>query len=425
MSDPKDVAALTAEVTDRLPAVMRELNATPAFGSVGTGYPATTALLLDAMRELGLEPTAIPVPQEYLVREWGQELEKTRDYIPVRAFADRAILLARIPGRDPYAPSLHLSQHYDLPGFYAPAGDWDADSGDSWIRSAGANQCRGGVLALLAAAGTIAAAERPAAGDVYLSFTPDNHLGGETGAGFLVEENIGRSPYVITGGASGPSGLVLGYKGAAWIRVTVHGQQGLASQPHLAINAIDKMRTVQNAIAELGLRLSERPSAFPARPEAMRVPTITQARIDSSGLSIPERCVLYVDRRLTPEESMDSVFEEFRSVVDSARLADPDLLVDVDLVHAVEGSAVDPGESLATLLATSIQDVLGVVADPFVLPYYTEHRLFTHGWGAQVVGYGPGRSDASPDNDILHLEDIRSSATVIALAASRLSEAGL
>jgi succinyl-diaminopimelate desuccinylase len=415
-----DLLPAATRAAEHLTGDMAALNATPAFGSDATGYPQVVDTLTKALASVGLEAETIPVPRALLEHEWGSDLGRAAEYIPVRELRDRSIVYARIPGADPDAAAVHLTQHYDLPGFFAPAGAWASRAGDGVLAARGVNQCRSGVYSILVAAAVLA--ERVPAGDVHVSFTPDNHLGGETGAGHLVAEEIGRAPYVITGGASGVGGMILGYKGAAWIRVRVHGVAALASQPQSAVNAIDAMHAVQTAIADLAERVGARVSALPTKPADARAASLTSGRIVSAGVGFPETCTLYLDRRALPEESLDEAVTELRAVVERVAPELPGARLEVELLHAAESVAIERSARLVTTHAASVQRITGREPEAFVLPYYTEHRLFADGWGSEVLAYGPGDGSVSADADLVALEDIRDAAAAIASTVVALEE---
>src|SRR5262249_12925786 len=143
-------------------------------------------------------------------------------------------------------------------------------------------------------------------GDLFVSATPDNHLGGETGAGYLAESGRGRSDLVVTGSPGGPTTLGLGYKGALWLKITTHGKPAAASEPHDGVAAIAKMVEIHGALSQLGVELAGMPSAWPIAPPEANVPTLVPARIQGGGHGVADRCEMFVDRRLTPEEDVES-----------------------------------------------------------------------------------------------------------------------
>jgi len=395
---------------------MVDLMRLPAFGATGEGYPEIAAFLAGKMNDAGLHVETIDVPHEFLVAQWGRDLGRTVEYLPVQRFAGRPIVFGRRRGTRPGSPSLHLTQHYDLPGYQSSAFSASpVQLRDDQVYAAGASRCRAGIVAMLAAARALIQTNAPFAGDLFLSFTPDNHLGGETGAGYLVGQGIGRSDLVITGSAGGPDTLVLGYKGAVWAKVTTRGVSALASEPHRGLNAIDKMAVVQRALSNLDTNIRTRSSAWPLVPPELARPTLVQSRIASTGVGVPDICTLYVDRRLTPEESVSGALDEIREALHPLRLTDPDLTVDLDMVHGVEPAATDPSVPLAAALTRNIRAVLGVEPRMELYGYYTEFRLFAHEWGSQVVNYSPGRHEHNGEAEHVSVSDITAAAHVLAL----------
>jgi acetylornithine deacetylase/succinyl-diaminopimelate desuccinylase-like protein len=127
---------------------------------------------------------------------------------------------------------------------------------------------------------------------------------------------------------------------------------------------------------------------------------------------------MYVDRRILPEETVDSALDEIRQIVISLQAKDPTLKVDLEVVHAVEPAATDAGSRLAEVLRRNIREVLGVEPRTAILPYYTEFRLFRHGWSAETIDYSPGRRMVvKGEVERVLVSDVMVAAKVLALTA--------
>jgi succinyl-diaminopimelate desuccinylase len=403
---------------DEIAELLTHVGALPALGKTGDGYPEMAALLTREMKATGMEVEPVDVPTDYLLEQWGSEFERTSDYIAVARHVPRTIVFGRHPGIKAGAPSLHLTQHYDLPARLATelAAEGAEREGDR-VTGPGVSFCRAGIISMLLAARALTRLEL--AGDLFLSFTPDNHLGGETGAGYLVHRALGKSPYVITGSEGGPDLVGLGYKGALWLKITTRGKTATAAIPSQGVNAIDKMAIVQAALSDLARRLETHTSRWPILPTEAGSATLIVSQIRSSGWGVPNECVAFIDRRILPDETLSAALEEVRDVLRGLEATDPDMQVEMQVIHAVEPAGTDPSGPLASSLRRSIGEVLRVKARDAVFSYYTDFRLFGAGWGAETVNYSPGRVDR-PDNarEFVVLRDVTDAAKVLVRTAT-------
>lgn len=361
-----------------------------AFGTIaktGAQYRECSAFIASKLTEAGLDTQIIDVPKKYLERAWGANLEKTREYLEVVSFSPRFIVLASWPGSTG-KPSLHLTQHYDLT---QPEGSsFEARIEDGKIFGKGASEARAGTVVQIIAVKALKAAGVELTGDLFVSATPDNHIGGDTGAGYLVENDYGKSDMVITGGPSGVGVVTLGYKGCLWLKITTHGKKAHGSEPHEGVNAIEKMAEIQNRLVKLNISYAKNESSWPIDPPEANRPTLTMARIVADGTTVADECSLYVDRRLTPEESVDGAMEDIRNAIAELQAGDADLQADIETLHVAENPVTSGDGKVAQTIMRNIREVLRVEPKLAVWSYYSEFRCFPTGWGAETVDYSPG-----------------------------------
>lgn len=363
---------------------LADLSRSPAIARSCEGYLECTNYIAQYLDAAGLSVQRLEVPEDYLRRFWGKDLQRSHEYLPTDRLGPRTIVIGRWPGSTS-EPGLHLTNHYDV---------W------KW-----GEQELAGTVSQLVAVKALKRAGVQLRRDLYVSATPDNHLGGETGAGYLTEQGLGKSPLVISSAPGGVRTVTLGYKGALWIKITTHGQTAACSRPHQGVNAIEGMMRVQQQLALLNERYSTRRSEWPISPSEAARPTLVMSRIMASdsvcGVWIPDTCSLYVDRRLTPEESTEQALEEIRAAVGLGFSGGGGEPPDVEVVHLAENSATSASSMLARTLARNIREVVGQEPRNAVWSYYTEFRFFPTAWGADTVNYSPGRpSSADLDQSI-------------------------
>jgi acetylornithine deacetylase/succinyl-diaminopimelate desuccinylase-like protein len=216
------------------------------------------ACVNDGTAESGHEGRSVDVLASYLEDAAGGLDLETFEPLP-----GRSSLVARIEGRDPDAPSLLLMGHTDV--VPANADGWQRDpfggelvDGEVWGR--GAVDMLNLTASMAVATRRLAATGwRPQGNLVYLAVADEEALG-QHGAGWLVdhERDAVAADYVITesGGIPMPTAtgvrlpVIVGEKGSYWVRLTVKGTPGHASQPFRTDNALVKAAEVVRRLAE-------------------------------------------------------------------------------------------------------------------------------------------------------------------------------
>lgn len=384
----------------------------------GRNYIECTNFIYEKLKESGLEVQKIDVPMEKLESLWGKNLEKSLEYIPVGKLSPRVIVLGKWIGT-PGKPSLHLNNHYDQ---YIT---WDETvKGNPYVPTVkegkifgkGASDPWAGTTPMIMAVEALRRAGVKLRGTLFVSATPDNHLGGESGAGYLVDEDYGKSDMVILGHPSGADTLTLGYKGALWIEITTFGKAVHGSEPHEGINAIEKMMKIQKALYELDQRFKNMRSKWPISPPESGRPTIVMANINATGLSVPDKCVMHIDVRVTPEQTMESVKEEILTEISKLEKEDKDLKVEVRTIHAAENPVTPADSPLAKTIMKNIREIEGVEPKTRVFAYYTDSRFFAVKWKAQTVNYSPGLPVVyRSSGEYVSVQDLVSATKVLAL----------
>jgi hypothetical protein len=352
--------------------MLREMTSIPADATTGEGYPETVDYLATAIDRFA-NARRIEVPQEYLDSHWGRDLALSREYLPVFGAAPRTIVVADIAGESPEI-GLHLSNNYDL--YWGPRKE------------------RAGTVAQILALKALRQSGVRLSKSVFLSATPDAYIGGETGAGYLVSQDIGRSDSVISASLGGPDVITCGYKGHFWAKITLYGKPTHGSRPTEGVNAIEGMTVVQEKIKVLAGKLEKRPSQLPIVPAHSNTPTIAMCRIAANldMTFIPGECSLYVDRRMTPEEKLADAMQELRDLLAEAA-RETGLRIEVSFPHKVESSYTPPGDPLHATLKSNLADVIGCEPRSIIWSHYLGLHYFSAAWGSAAVAYTPGPVD--------------------------------
>ena len=381
---------------------LHELSAIPANAATGEGYDETVRWIAHALEASGLAPNISPIPADHLRACWGREFEYARDYLNIDPGVPRSIVTASIDGARA-GVGCHLTNNYDL--YWGPRKE------------------RAGTIAQLIAMKALKASgvELPRA--VFLSATPDGYTGGDTGAGYVAAQSIGRSHNVLAASLGAPEVITVGYKGLVWAKISIVGKPAHGSRPHEGKNAIDAMAWVQSEIAQMARRYAVKRTDAPIWPDEANAPTVSVCRIagNLNSTFIAADCSLFVDRRINPGESVRDVIDEFEDLVARAREA-THMDVSLSIPHTVEPSRTSVQSALYRSLERNVADARGAKPSPVIWSHYLGLHYFTEAWGSDALAYTPGRVghgkvDVGPEDDQMPDEDLGPAIEAIALTA--------
>lgn len=337
----------------------------------------------------GDERAAVAVASEYLRARGIEDLEVAG------ALPERPNLLARLPGREP-GPRLLLCGHLDT----KPVGDrgeWSSDPFEASIRDGrlyglGACDMKGGVAAIIAAAGRIAAAGGPERGELTLALTCDEEGGSSYGAYWLANEGLLEADAAIIPEAAGIDRdwelLALGCRGGVLFRIDLTGATG-----HTALADRDGGTSATLAAGRLVDRLDREFRKLPGL--AVNIGATleggTAYGVVAGTASI--RCDVRLPEETTPEQAYALVDEVIAELVRespevTARVSDDEI---EGAPYRVTSVAAD--SAVAVACREAMAEVLGPgAADEGLFPAATD-SLFIQGIAGipTMPAFGPGR----------------------------------
>ncbi|MFT0859083.1 ArgE/DapE family deacylase [Ancylobacter sp. G4_0304] len=223
-------------------------------------------------------------------------------------------------------------------------------------------------------------------GTVELHFTYDEEAGGFLGPKWLLEHELSKPDYAISAGFS--YAVVVAHNGALHLEILVRGKQAHAALPETGHDALEAATGILNAIYEERARLYGITSATPG----IGSPKITVGLI-SGGINtnvVPDRIVMRVDRRLTPEEDGLQVEAELTALIEKAVAGKPGIEIECRRIILAEPLRTLAGtEKLVETIQKHAASVLGEVPPATAVPLYTDARHYTAA-GIPTVLYGAG-----------------------------------
>jgi acetylornithine deacetylase/succinyl-diaminopimelate desuccinylase-like protein len=357
----------------------------PAMG--GPGEHEIMARLLEILRDLGLEVSTPEVVD------------------------GRRNLLATLPGTSS-APTLLLEAHLDTVAM--PEDGLAVSRSEDRLIGRGSCDTKGSGAAMIAAMAELIGSGEERASVVFAGVADeeDRMLGSRA----LVDQ----LPPVDAAVIGEPTSLepVRVHNGLARIIIETHGRAAHTSRAHLGVNAISAAARV---VASLEERLLPR---LTARAHPLAGPALLTPAVIGGGVApnvVPDRCRLWVDRRLAPGENPDAALAEIDDLLEGLRERGDRITRKPPwvLLEAVETPADHP---VVRLAEQSVEAVLGRPMTAGGVPYGTDASNLSGVGGVPCVVLGPGSIDqAHTDDEWVPVEEVRQGAAIYAEMARRFA----
>jgi succinyl-diaminopimelate desuccinylase len=205
-------------------------------------------------------------------------------------------------------------------------------------------------------------------------------------------------------------------RGAVGVQLVVRGVAGHAAAPWEGTNAIEGMGRVITALrTELWPALAQRTHRY------LPCSTATISMI-SGGVKtnvIPDSCEIYIDRRILPDETPESVISEIRSIAERAIAPVPELQVAVTVKSSRPARESDPDSLVGRALQAATR-FLG--QEPVITGFFggTDARHFASG-GRPIMVVGPGLpSTAHTPDEWVGIDEVLEATRLYALTALAL-----
>jgi acetylornithine deacetylase len=390
-------------------------------GVGSSGVPRADAVALTrALTEIdSRNPTLVPgAPGEApvarflaeVLREWGLTVELT-DAAP-----GRPNVIARAGTEN--APALMFAGHLDTVGVegmtHAP---FNAEIRGDRIYGRGSTDMKSGVAAMCSAAVLAAdAVGRSPGRQVIIAAVIDEEYA-SLGMQGLVASGLMADAAILTE----PTRLAIcpAHRGFIWLELEFTGRAAHGSRYDIGIDAI---RHAGLVLAELD-RLDA--NVFPRKTHRLlgRGSLHASAIEGGSGLSTyPDRCVLTIERRTLPGETVETALAEVREVCDRVRATRPALSVQIRLIESQLPSDVSVDAPVVGMLRSAIV-AEGLEVSVEGMSAWTDAAILNAA-GIPAICFGPGDiSLAHAAEEFVSIVEIeRATAVLTRLARDWLSE---
>jgi acetylornithine deacetylase/succinyl-diaminopimelate desuccinylase len=138
---------------------------------------------------------------------------------------------------------------------------------------------------------------------------------------------------------------------------------------------------------------------------------------------VADHCLIKLDRRWTPEERLEQVFEEIYEIFDGIKKEDPRFKAELKrdpsnmktMTHVP--NVVSPAHPVVRSLQSSVREVTGRPAKTTTFWGWTDAALLTHFAKMPTVVFGPGGSGAHARVEYVKTDDLLACARVYARTA--------
>jgi acetylornithine deacetylase len=326
------------------------------------------------------------------------------------AVPGRPNLVARL-GEARGGRRLMLSGHVDVVGVegmtHAP---FDGVERGERLYGRGAADMKGGIAAMCAAAWQ--AARDALAGEIVVSVTADEEYE-SVGTRVMLERGV-RADAAIVGE---PTRLEVmpAHRGFVWIEIVAAGRAAHGSRWDLGVDAI---RHTGLLLAELD-RLDAEELPGRTHPLLGRASLHASTIEGGTGMSTyPDRCVLRLERRTLPGETVENVLVEVQRACAAVRARRPELAADVSLLMAQGPSDVATDAPIVRALEDALRE-RGEAVRVSGMSAWTDAALLNAA-GIPAICFGPGDiSLAHAAEEYIPLPEIDRAESVLATLARR------
>ena len=373
------------EMEDDIVHLAQQLIAIPTVNPPGQEYARCANFIAETLRGIDIEVNMVNTPEKKL-EEFGLK-------------SPRISVLGLWNGTR-QKPTLHINGHYDV----VPTGDgWTVDPFGGTIRDnrlfgRGATDMKSGLACVIMAIAALKKEEVKLKGNLSLSFVPDEEIGGRTGSGYLVENNLINADMALIAEPGGIDTVTVGHRGDLWLEVTTFGKAAHGGRPHQGVNAIEKMAGVIMALQELESTFEKITSKTPIIPDKCKHPTINIGTI-TGGIKtnvVPDRCTITIDRRIIPEETIQHAKKH---IVETLNRVDPKIKPQVKTILAINPAISSTTSVISRAILRYVRKIVGKEPIIRVSPGFLDSHYFVSGMGIPTVSYGPGLLKTTHSSD--------------------------
>lgn len=334
-------------------------------------------------------------------------------------------VIAKIEGKN-RDKALLLTGHMDTVESYGFKELFTPVVKNNKIYGRGSSDMKGPIASMMMAAVLIKRLDIKPAGDVILAFVVDEEFK-SIGTEALIKNGIKADAAIL--GEPSSMNISIGNRGLEWIDIEVMGKGTHGGTPEEGINAITKAAKLINKIdSELVPQISKRRHDV-LGPSLMNIGVIRGGHQPST---VPDNCLIKIDRRWLPEEGVEMVYNEYQSIIDELSEEDKDFKAriyrdDSNMNEMEHGPVyIDREHILVKKLENYIKQVTGEKPEVNAFPGWTDASLISNFGGIPTVIFAPGDiSCAHSERECIDIDDLYNAVLIYGLMAINYGNGGI
>jgi acetylornithine deacetylase len=311
----------------------------------------------------------------------------------------RANVVGRVRGTGG-GRTLLLNAHLDTVALGGPDGGLAPRVEDGRLYGRGSYDMKGGLVAILLAAAR--AVDLRLAGDLVVTAVSDEEdrsIGSER-----IAATVQADAAIVTEPTD--MRLAIAHRGFLWLELDMPGVAAHGSRYDLGVDAIARMGPVLTSLGDLDESLRAARKPHPLLGGASVHASLIEGGTELS--TYPGRCVLVVERRTVPGETVEQVEEELREIAGEAS---------VRTLFVREPMETPRDAPIVEALSRNARPLLGGPPEIVGVPYWTDAALFAAA-GIPSVVFGPGGEGAHAETEWVELADVERTAEIVLTTAA-------
>ena len=299
--------------------------------------------------------------------------------------------------------SLLLNAHLDTVGVAGMQRPHEPRVEGNRLYGRGAYDMKGGLAAIMVAASQ--AKKLSLRGDVILTAVADEEYA-SLGTQAIVKQWHADAAIVTE-----PTALRLcvAHKGFVWLEIITQGKAAHGSRPDLGCDAIVKMGHLLAGLEQLDHSLRAVTSHRLLGSGSLHASLIEGGQELSS---YPERCILQIERRTIPGETLEQVETEIRELLGEIGRTDSTFLASVKTTFVRNPYEVTEDAAIVQTLVGQARSQLGFAPEIVGEPWWTDAALLAAA-GIPTVLYGPGGAGAHAAIEWADLKQVQQCSDVL------------
>jgi acetylornithine deacetylase/succinyl-diaminopimelate desuccinylase family protein len=320
--------------------------------------------------------------------------------------------------------TLYFHGHYDVVPAQS-ADQFQPVQKEHFVFGRGACDMKGGIVSMFYAVRALQACGIDLNGRIALTLVPDEETGGTRGSAWLAAQKLlGRNGIGMLL-PEPTSGVVWNAnRGAISLRVQVLGKSSHVGLQHRGENAFEQMVRIVERLQLLKREVEQRQTAHAPGVEQNRNSILMLGGQSGGGANfnvVPEQSWFTVDRRINPEEDLETEKQSVIAVLEQCRR--DGIRLEWKIFQEGRASFCSAEESLGRALAASVKAVTGEAPKSEMCPGLLEIRFY-NALKIPAYAYGPGLlSVAHGPDEYVDMRKVRDCAAIYALTALEMLNA--